>query len=373
MIRTSEEFLWRLLDVANRITVAISELAGVNLDVNEADEGISSKVETERLSSKVLWEQEAVYTPPQSDKLFDIKVASVSPVKLLVSFKRQPQASRYQRISNIKFAKLVNYFIRQLNFTVDNAELNFAGYKVMDVKGPPSRIVDEFRAVYVSRMKFQLVTLMSSVSIQEWKTLTARTEGSDEYVEGDLLRMTGHIFGRSAGYMFKKVGEGLGDGFSAVTGSIGEGVEKSAHMIGLGVVGGAVNSVVSGLGDGVSSTVKGVGSGASKVVKGAGKGVGQIAGGVGGGVQLVAKGIQRGIRNGDGDAVISGLSDGAASVITGVGQGLETAFVGATDGALNVGQGLFSGIGSVRKGIGEALLGQRRSTKTDSSRRNSKR
>jgi len=361
VIRTSEGFVWRLLDVANRIIVAISDLTGVHLHITDFEESMT-KVEAES-------ENDAIYAPPQSDKLFDVKLVTLSPIKLLVSFKRQPQSSRYQLVKDVKFARMVNYFIRKLNFTVENAELQFSGYKTNDVKGPPSRLLDEFRAVYVSRMKYQLLTLITSVSIQEWKTLTARTEGGDEYVEGDVLRMTGHIIGRSAGYMFKKVGEGIGDGLSAVTGSFGENVEKSADMIGLGIVGGAVNSVVSGLGDGVSSSVKGVGSGASKVVKGAGKGVGQIAGGVGGGVSFFAKGIDKGLRHGDGDAVMSGLSDGAASIIAGVGQGLETAFVGAADGVLNVGQGLFNGIGSVSMGIGNAVMGVKPPRKKEKAKR----
>jgi hypothetical protein len=353
IISTSESFVWRLVDVANRIVVAISELAGVHSKYG----GSEGLILNEEPRSNAESENDAIYTPPQSDKLFDVKVAVVSPVKMIVSFKRQPHSSRYQLIKDFKFARTVNYFVSKLNFTVEQASISFSGYKTTDVKGPPSRLLEELRAVYVSRLKYQLVTLITCVSIQEWKTLTARTEGAESYVEGDVLRMTGHIIGRSAGYMFKKVGEGIGDSFTAVTGSLGENVEKSASMIGLGVVGGAVNSVVSGLGDGVSSTVKGVGSGASKVVKGAGKGVGQIAGGVEGGVTLFAKGIKKGICHGDGDAVMSGLSDGAASMISGVGQGLESAFVGATEGVVNVGQGLFHGIGSVGLGIGNALMG----------------
>jgi hypothetical protein len=86
--------------------------------------------------------------------------------------------------------------------------------------------LEELRAFYISRLKYQLVTLITSVSIQEWKTLTARTEGAESYVEGDVLRMTGHIIGCSAGYMFKKFGEGIGDSLTAVTGSQGENVEK---------------------------------------------------------------------------------------------------------------------------------------------------
>ena len=354
-IDTSEEFLWRLLDVTNRIIIAISDLTGINpSDIDEAQSSDALNLEGEEVMDK------AFYTTPKSDKLFDIKTAQVSPICLLVSFKRQPQTSRYSQISTIKLARLVNYFVRQLKFSVDRAELKFAGYKANDVKGPAGRAFEIVKEVYVSRMKFQLLALVSAVSIQEWKALSARSEGNDEYIEGDVLRMTGHIVGRSAGYMFKKFGEGIGEGLSSVTGSIGEGVENATDMIGLGLVGSGVNNVVSGLGDGVASTVKGVGFGASKVVKGAGMGAGQVLGGVGGGLQLAAKGISRGVTRGDSSAVISGLSDGAASAMLGVGQGLETAFFGATDGVSHVGQGLFSGITSVGRGLGDALTGQRR-------------
>eukprot|EP00956_Cyclotella_meneghiniana_P044686 scaffold330952_cov89-Cyclotella_meneghiniana.AAC.1 len=153
-----------------------------------------------------------------------------------------------------------------------------------------------------------MVTLMTATSIQDWKYLTARESGGEEFIEGDLLRMTGNLAGRSAKFVLKKSG----------------GIQDVSETIGVGAVGAGVNSLVSGIGEGVSSTVKGVGTGAGDIVRGAGKGIGQMVGGIGGGAQLVAKGFGKGITTGD----MSGVGEGFASMGSGVGQGVETAVEG---------------------------------------------
>eukprot|EP00567_Pseudictyota_dubia_P013280 CAMPEP_0197442496 /NCGR_PEP_ID=MMETSP1175-20131217/8500_1 /TAXON_ID=1003142 /ORGANISM="Triceratium dubium, Strain CCMP147" /LENGTH=427 /DNA_ID=CAMNT_0042972983 /DNA_START=1 /DNA_END=1281 /DNA_ORIENTATION=- len=324
VLNTGEEFIWKLLDVANRTLVATAELAGIDIELEWDEENGSFSVSTVECSgTDDDFDVDGHYHPPQSDKLYDIKLARVSPLKMLVTFRRQPQQSRYRLLSGVRGAKLMNYLSTRLKFTVENADLNFSGYVTRNVKGPPDRLIEMITAVYSSRLKYKLVSMLNSVTLQDWKYLTNREEGGDEYVEGDIMRLTGNLAGRSAGYVLKKTGQKLGDGVSMLTSSIGGGIQDASEMVGIGVVGAGVNSVVSGLGDGVGSTVKGVGAGAGKVFRGAGRGIGQAVGGVGGGVQLAAKGIGKGIVTGDGHAIVSGVGDGLNSVGTGLGQGVE--------------------------------------------------
>lgn len=63
--------------------------------------------------------QDGNYQPPRSDKLYDVKKLRVSPFVLLLSFKRQPQSSRYAIIRGVRGAKLTNYFTTRLKFTID--------------------------------------------------------------------------------------------------------------------------------------------------------------------------------------------------------------------------------------------------------------
>lgn len=287
--------------------------------------------------------------------LIDIAKARVSPFSVVVSFRRQPHASRYKLVRDIKGAKLMNYFTTRLKFTLEKAELRFARYNGTNIRGPPSRLFEILSAVYVSRLKLKVVTILSAANFQDWRFLAARDEGDDEFVEGDVLRVTGNLAGNTANFLAKTVGEGLGGGLSSVTKSIGLGIENASDKVGARAVGAGVNSVVSGLGDGVGNTVAGVGTGAGKILKGAGKGVGQIFGGVTGAVLIAGKGIGKGVSTGDGKAVVSGFAEGAASVGSGVGQGVESAVMGTADGVLSVGKGLFSGAKSIGKGFGGAF------------------
>ena len=360
VISTGEDFLWRLFDVAHRTLEATAALAGVDIELEWDEERGAfnvSTVEVDRGSADYLhdFRSKEVYQPPRSDTLYDIRTARISPVSFLVSFKRQPSLSRYQLVKGVRGAKLMNYATTRLKFTIDKADIRFAGYITKNVKGPPDRLIEMVSAVYSSRMKLKLVTLLNSVTLQDWRYLSGREDRGDEYVEGDILRLTGNLAGRSAGYVLKKVGQGLGDGVSTFTASVGDEIQRSSERVGAGAVGASVNSVVSGLGDGVGSSIKGVGAGSGKLFRGAGKGIGQAIGGVGGGVLLAAKGIGKGISTGDGSAVISGLGDGLNSMGTGIGRGVETAALGATDGVLTAGQGLVSGVGSVGRGIGNAF------------------
>ena len=260
VLNASEVFIWRLLDVLNRIMTAINDLAGheIVLDWNEkANEFEVSIIES---TDEDYYDDsnEVKYQAPRSDKMYDVKTARVSPIFLLFSFQREPQASRYfKRAGKAPGAKLMNYFTHRLKFTIQNADLKFPGYITRNIKGPSDRLIDNVTTFYISRIKLQFVTLMSAVSLQDWKYLTNRESGDDEFVEGDILRLTGNMAGRSVGYVVKKVGEGLGDGVSTLTTSIGNEFEKTTEFIGAGAVGARVNSLVSGVGDGVGNTVKG--------------------------------------------------------------------------------------------------------------------
>jgi hypothetical protein len=173
----------------------------------------------------------------------------------------------------------MNYFTRRLKFKIDKAELKFSRYEASNIKGPPDRLLELLSTVYLSRMKLKLVTIMTAASFQDWKFLAARDGGDDEFVEGDILRVTGNIAGNTANYIFQKAGRGLGQGVSSITSTLGDGIENATGAIGARKVGAGVNSLVSGVGDGVGDTLSGVGAGAGKVLKGAGQGVGHVFGG----------------------------------------------------------------------------------------------
>ena len=137
IINGTEEFLWYILDIASRIVAATSELAGSQTEFKWTDDQDGyflrvierSKAETDTL------DEDGAYCPPKSDTLYDIRLARVSPVSLLVSFKRQPLSSRYREVQNIHTAKMVNYFLTRLRFTIDKADLRFEGYVVKNIKG----------------------------------------------------------------------------------------------------------------------------------------------------------------------------------------------------------------------------------------------
>jgi hypothetical protein len=89
------------------------------------------------------------YEPPRSDNLLDIRKASISPVSFVVTFKRRPLESRYHQVENVKAASTVNYFVKHLKFTVKDAKLNFRGYHIQNVRGPPDRLLEMTTAYYM--------------------------------------------------------------------------------------------------------------------------------------------------------------------------------------------------------------------------------
>jgi len=256
VLTTSEAYVWRLIDLANRILTASGDFSGVSLDLEEDKEhgGFIVNVRDNRHPSR---RHEQIYTPPKSDTLYDIKLARVSPFTMLVTFKRNPDSSRYQKAHNVRGATLMNYFTQKLKFTIDKAELNFARYEDRSLTGPPDRLLESLATVYKSRMKFKLVTLLTAASLQDWKFLAARGDGDDEYVEGDLLRATGNLAGKSAHLVFKRVGQGLGTGLSDLSRAVGNSIENTTDKMGARRVGAGVNSMVSGVGDGVGEALSG--------------------------------------------------------------------------------------------------------------------
>ena len=256
ILTTSEDFVWKMIDLVNRILAATGEFSGVSLRLEEDERfGGYTVVVVDALQAEK--EDEVTYTPPKGDKLYDVSLVRVSPVSLLVTFRRNPNSSRYQKVRNVRYAKLMNYFTRRLKFTIEKAELNFARYEDRGHKGPPDRLIENLSAVYSSRMKFKLVTILSAATLQDWKYLAARDTGDDEYVEGDVLRVAGNLTGKTGAMLFGTVGEGLGAGFSGLTRAVGGGVERTTEKMGAGRIGAGFNEAVTGVGDGVATTLTG--------------------------------------------------------------------------------------------------------------------
>jgi len=170
----------------------------------------------------------------------------------------------------------MNYFTQTLKFTVDKAALNFSGWKEHDIKGPPDRIKvsynrkllvtcshllilfqELFIAEYTRRIKSQIFSLLRATSIQDWRNLTGREDGSDNYIAGDFFRSTGTLTGRSANFILKKSSSYVGIRISRGADSLGESIAKATDSIGAGEAGRRVSVVVSGLGQGVGDTVTG--------------------------------------------------------------------------------------------------------------------
>ncbi|GAX23749.1 hypothetical protein FisN_12Hh327 [Fistulifera solaris] len=323
IVNTSEEFAWKFLDLADRIVAAAGEFAGLEIELHWDEKHGEYKVVV--LDKSTLRDaSRSVYTPPQSAMLYDVKRARVSPFKVLLSFNRAPQASRYAVLRGVRGANLMNYFTQHLKFKIDRAELKFSRYEVQNVKGPPDRLLELISTVYLSRMKLKIFNIMTAASFEDWKRLADRDGGDDAYMEGDILRVTGNIAGNTANLVFAKAGRGLGKGVSFATEKLGAGIENVAGAVGARSLGAGANSVISGVGSGVSETLTGVGKGAGSVLKGAGQSVGHVFGGVSGGAMLIGKGIGQGVLKGDGKAAASGITSGLSSIGNGVGRGVES-------------------------------------------------
>jgi hypothetical protein len=257
-VKTSEDFVWKMLDVVNRIIVATAELAGVDIRLEWDEQEGEYIVAMDTIADEDTFEESrATYTPPKSDKLFDVKKARISPFKIIVSFKRQPHVKRYKRLRDVRGARIMNYFTTKLKFTLDKAELSFSQYESSNLKGPADKLLEILAAVYMARVKLKFVTILSAVSFQDWKSLASRKNGDDDFQDGDIARVTGNLAGKSADMVFNKLGKGLGEGLSSITSKLGDEIENSSGKVGAKSFGAGVNSVVTGIGDGVGDTLKG--------------------------------------------------------------------------------------------------------------------
>lgn len=258
VLTTSEDYVWRILDLINRILAASGEVAGFELKFEEDEDhgGYLIKIEDSgkpRLKDSSKYK----YTAPKVDTLYDINLTRVSPFTMVVSFRRSPEMTRYKDRGNAPGAAITNYFTRKLKFTIDKAELNFARYEDRTLRGPYDRLIEALSTVYLGRMKFKVVSLLSAASLQDWRYLAARDSGDDEYVEGDILRATGNLTGKTAGVVFRKVGQGLGSAVIGASNFVSDAIEDQTSKLGARRLGTGVSSVVTGVGHGVGDTLTG--------------------------------------------------------------------------------------------------------------------
>ncbi|KAL7469473.1 hypothetical protein ACHAXS_009736 [Conticribra weissflogii] len=262
-VSTSEDFVWRMLDLGSRVLTATAELAGVDLDLKwDAENGkFKVAISDKRIDDGDDLDRDDTYEPPRGDMLYEVRLIRVSPFNLLLSFKRKPQSSRYKLIKGVRGARLTNYFTTHLKFTIDKAELRFQGYMAKDMKGPPDRIFDTLKAVYMAQLRSKTLTLLSATNFQDWKYLAGRETGGDEYIRGDLLRVTGNLFGNLAGTIggaivapCRQEEKSSAKNSNPIV-SVGEGVGHVISKVNRGVTGS-----IQGAGDGIGSAICGVGS-----------------------------------------------------------------------------------------------------------------
>jgi len=280
ILTTSESYVWRILDLVNRILAASGEVSGFTLKYeNDDDDNYVLKIEDSGdKKSRPSPSEKNRYTAPTSD-FYNIAHAFVSPFTIVVSFRRAPDLFRYQKVHDGPGAAVTNYFTRNLKFAIEKAELSFTRYEAKNLKGTSDRLIETLSTVYMGRMKYKVISLLSAATLKDWRFLAGRDTGDDEYVEGDILRATGNLAGKSAGLVFKHVGLGVGGGVARASSFIGQGIESGTSKLGARKFGAGVNSIVTGVGSGVGDTVSGVGKGASEIFQGAGRGVGHVFGG----------------------------------------------------------------------------------------------
>ena len=110
-LNTNEEFVWKLLDLADRISAATGELASMDMQLKWDAEhgGYVVSYDHEAAQNR----QETNYTPPKTGSIYDINKTRVSPFILNVSFLRVPETSRYKK-ENIKGGQIVKVRIQAL-------------------------------------------------------------------------------------------------------------------------------------------------------------------------------------------------------------------------------------------------------------------
>jgi len=289
VIGTDEDFIWSLIDVIDRINIAISDMCDSNIDLDLNEETgeyiISGSKNPENLGDIGGKDGLSHYDPPQSDKLFNVKKIHISPVSLVVSFRRKPRASRYEGVVDTKGAIMLGYAVKKLKFTLDKGHIYFKGYIGKNIKGPPDHIAEIVQAVYISMVKKQALKLIAATSFLEWKTMTARKKGGDEYVEGDVLRFAGNVCGVLPGKIIEVASHGIGSGIKNVTGSFGNRIQDATEFVGIGKVGSGINKTVTGTGNIVGGGIQGVGGAAGNVLRFTGNTVGNLFGHIGGAVE----------------------------------------------------------------------------------------
>merc|ERR1719491_1907436 len=289
VIGTDEDFIWSLIDVMDRINTAISDMCDSNIDLDLNEETgeymISGSKNPENLGDIGGKDGLSHYDPPQSDKLFNVKKIHISPMSLVVSFFRKPQSSRYEGVVDTKGAIMLGYAVKKLKFTLDKGNIYFAGYIGKDIKGPPDHIAKIVQTVYISMVKKQALKLMAATSILEWKTMTARKKGGDEYVEGDILRFAGNACGVLPGKIIEVASHGIGSGIKNVTDSFGNTIQDATKFVGIGQVGLGINKTVTGTGNIVGGGIQGVGEAAGNVLRFTGSNVGRLFGNIGGAIE----------------------------------------------------------------------------------------
>lgn len=242
--------MWKLIDLADLVVHASIEGAQPT-DGGELDKALEAFVPNYTVDKVVQ------LTGPQVFKIYDIAKARISPFSIVLSFRRNPDAQRYEKFINSRGAHMMRYFTQQLKFTIEGCDLYFARYEEVNLKGPIDRLTEILKAVYISRLKLKVVKILAAASFGDWTSLVSRDGDDDEFVDGDILRVAGSIAGNSVAAAFHEVGKGIGKGVQAGFESFGGGLEDGAAFLGANDFGAGARTVIAGVGGGIGGTLEG--------------------------------------------------------------------------------------------------------------------
>ncbi len=134
VFRTSEQFVWALLDFVNKISVSVTDVNNIDVKLYWDEENYKFRTLIDLVfepdHDKIFTEEK--YQTASKKKLLRIQNFLISPIVFELSFKRYPDYERYQSTMNATF---LSYFITNLKFTINKAKLNIPGYKLNTFTG----------------------------------------------------------------------------------------------------------------------------------------------------------------------------------------------------------------------------------------------
>ena len=167
-LSASEAFLLNLVKVLDKMKHASNALESHDAISLELDEQQNLyRLKREEGLGLATAKRTHQYSPPGSERLFDVHAIRISPIFLVFSFEHSPEVLSMSSRSNGEYQNMLSYLAQRLKVKIQEADLRFSKFeRTTSSRGPADKFLGVLVSFYIAQLKYQVLSVLAASNVK---------------------------------------------------------------------------------------------------------------------------------------------------------------------------------------------------------------